>query len=293
MDLLKFMHQRFAAVLCKSVCGLPFCSRAEPANRWTLDGWKSKKALQIPVYPNQQELDSVLKTLEGFPRWCLAGEARKFEERLAKAALGEAFLPQGGDCAESFQEFSANNIRDTLFTQKRKTLGTPSGFFCRWGRLDLRCSNSRHQGRKDGWSICKPRSDPFEIGEVKLPSYQGDNINSDTFDEKSRTPDPHKLIRAYTQSAGTLNLLRSFATGGYAAMQRVKQWNLDFTEHSEQGDRYKETAQRIDESLGFMIASGLTMDHPVMTTIEFWMSHECLHLPYEQAMTREDSTTGL
>lgn len=142
--------------------------------------------------------------------------------------------------------------------------------------------------------FAKPRSDPFEEKDgVKLPSYRGDNINADAFDEKSRTPDPQRLIRAYLQSVGTLNLLRAFATGGYAAMQRVSQWNLDFVEHSEQGDRFMELARRVDEALGFMAAAGLTIDHPVMNTTEFWTSHECLHLPYEQALTREDSTTGL
>ncbi|KAJ7944671.1 Phospho-2-dehydro-3-deoxyheptonate aldolase [Quillaja saponaria] len=148
-------------------------------------------------------------------------------------------------------------------------------------------------GRMAG-QFAKPRSDPFEIKDgVKLPSYRGDNINGDAFDEKSRIPDPQRLIRAYLQSVGTLNLLRAFATGGYAAMQRVSQWNLDFVLHSEQGDRYMELAQRVDEALGFMAAAGVTIDHPLMNTVEFWTSHECLHLPYEQALTRTDSTTGL
>nr|CAD1826331.1 unnamed protein product [Ananas comosus var. bracteatus] len=148
-------------------------------------------------------------------------------------------------------------------------------------------------GRMAG-QFAKPRSDPFEEKDgVKLPSYRGDNVNGDAFDEKSRAPDPQRMIRAYTQSAATLNLLRAFATGGYAAMQRVTHWNLDFTEHSEQGDRYQELAHRVDEALGFMAAAGLTMDHPIMTTTEFWTSHECLLLPYEQALTREDSTSGL
>lgn len=142
--------------------------------------------------------------------------------------------------------------------------------------------------------FAKPRSEAFEERNgVKLPSYRGDNVNGDAFDEKSRVPDPQRMIRAYCQAAATLNLLRAFATGGYAAMQRVTQWNLDFTEHSEQGDRYRELAHRVDEALGFMAAAGLTVDHPLMTSTEFWTSHESLLLPYEQALTREDSTTGL
>ncbi|PKI66207.1 hypothetical protein CRG98_013375 [Punica granatum] len=139
--------------------------------------------------------------------------------------------------------------------------------------------------------FAKPRSDDFEEKDgVKLPVYKGDNINGDAFDLKSRTPDPHRLIRAYSQLASTLNLLRAFATGGYAAMQRVTQWNLDFAQNSEQGDRYEELANR---ALGFMAAAGLTLEHPLMTTTELWTSHECLHLPYEQALTRLDSTSGL
>lgn len=142
--------------------------------------------------------------------------------------------------------------------------------------------------------FAKPRSDPFEEKNgVKLPSYRGDNVNGDAFDAASRTPDPQRMVRAYLQSVATLNLLRSFATGGYAAMQRVNQWNLDFMERSEQGDRYRELAHRVDEALGFMSCAGLTPDHPIMATTNFWTSHECLLLPYEQALTREDSTSGL
>ncbi|XP_077235139.1 phospho-2-dehydro-3-deoxyheptonate aldolase 2, chloroplastic-like [Tasmannia lanceolata] len=250
---------------------------------WSLDSWKTKKALQIPVYPNKEDLESVLKTLESFPPIVFAGEARKLEERLADAAVGKAFVLQGGDCAESFKEFNANNIRDTFRVLLQ--MGVVLTFGAQMPIIKV--------GRMAG-QFAKPRSDPYETKDgVKLPSYQGDNINSDVFDEKSRMPDPQRLIRAYSQSSATLNLLRAFATGGYAAMQRVSQWNLDFTEHSEQGDRYMELAQRVDEAIGFMVAAGLTSEHPIMTTTEFWTSHECLHLPYEQALTREDSTSGL
>ncbi|KAG2540316.1 hypothetical protein PVAP13_9NG544300 [Panicum virgatum] len=200
---------------------------AKALPKWSVDSWRAKKALQLPEYPNPAKLETVLKTIEAFPPIVFAGEARHLEERLADAAMGRAFLLQGGDCAESFKEFNS------------------------------------------------------------------DNINGEAFDEKSRVPDPQRMIRAYTQSAATLNLLRALATGGYAAMQRVTQWNLDFTEHSEQGDRYRELAHRVDEALGFMSAAGLTADHPLMKTTEFWTSHECLLLPYEQALTRQDSTSGL
>nr|XP_016476366.1 PREDICTED: phospho-2-dehydro-3-deoxyheptonate aldolase 2, chloroplastic [Nicotiana tabacum] len=251
--------------------------------QWSLDSWKSKKALQLPEYPDEKELESVLKTLESNPPLVFAGEARNLEEKLGEAALGKAFLLQGGDCAESFKEFNANNIRDTFRILLQMSVVLMFG-----GQVPV-----IKVGRMAG-QFAKPRSDPFEeIDGVKLPSYKGDNINGDTFDEKSRIPDPHRLIRAYMQSAATLNLLRAFATGGYAAMQRVTEWNLDFVENSEQGDRYQELAHRVDEALGFMAAAGLTVDHPIMATTDFWTSHECLLLPYEQALTREDSTSGL
>ncbi|CAK9320576.1 unnamed protein product [Citrullus colocynthis] len=251
--------------------------------KWSLESWKSKKALQLPEYPDQAALETVLKTIESFPPIVFAGEARSLEERLGEAALGNAFLLQGGDCAESFKEFSANNIRDTFRILLQMGVVLMFG-----GQMPV-----IKVGRMAG-QFAKPRSDPFEVKDgVSLPSYKGDNINGDEFTEKSRIPDPERMIRAYTQSAATLNLLRSFATGGYAAMQRVTQWNLDFAENSEQGDRYHELARRVDETLGFMAAAGLTVDHPIMTTTEFWTSHECLLLPYEQSLTRLDSTSGL
>ncbi|XP_021713506.1 phospho-2-dehydro-3-deoxyheptonate aldolase 2, chloroplastic-like [Chenopodium quinoa] len=254
-----------------------------PDPKWSLESWKSKKALQQPEYPNPNELDSVLKTLESFPPIVFAGEARSLEERIGQAAMGNAFLLQGGDCAESFKEFSANNIRDTFRVLLQMSVVLMFG-----GQMPV-----VKVGRMAG-QFAKPRSDGFEEKDgVKLPSYRGDNINGDVFEEKARIPDPHRMIRAYTQSVATLNLLRAFATGGYAAMQRVTHWNLDFTDHSEQGDRYRELAHRVDEALGFMAAAGLPLDHPIMTTTEFWTSHECLLLPYEQALTREDSTSGL
>lgn len=201
---------------------------ASKAGGWSIESWKSKKALQLPEYPNKEELDSVINTLEAFPPLVFAGEARHLQERLAEAALGKAFLLQGGDCAESFKEFNANNIRDTF-----RILLQMGAVLMFGGQVPV-----VKVGRMAG-QFAKPRSEAFEeVNGVKLPSYRGDNINGDTFDEKSRIPDPERMIRAYCQSAATLNLLRAFATGGYAAMQRVNQWNLDFTEHSEQGDRY-------------------------------------------------------
>ncbi|KAK6916141.1 DAHP synthetase, class II [Dillenia turbinata] len=252
-------------------------------SKWSVDSWKTMKAFQLPEYPDEKALEAVLETLKSFPPIVFAGEARSLEEKLGQAALGNAFLLQGGDCAESFKEFNANNIRDTFRVILQMSVVLMFGSQMPVIKV----------GRMAG-QFAKPRSDPFEEKNgVKLPSYRGDNVNGDAFDEASRVPDPQRMIRAYTQSVSTLNLLRAFATGGYAAMQRVNHWNLDFTRHSEQGDRYRELAHRVDEALGFMAAAGLGVDHPIMTTTEFWTSHECLLLSYEQALTREDSTTGL
>ncbi|CAL0300818.1 unnamed protein product [Lupinus luteus] len=250
---------------------------------WSIDSWKKKKALQLPEYPDQNALDQVLQTLHSYPPIVFAGEARNLEEKLGQAAMGNAFLLQGGDCAESFKEFSANNIRDTFRVILQMGVVLMFG-----GQIPI-----IKVGRMAG-QFAKPRSDSFEEKNgVKLPSYRGDNVNGDAFDSASRIPDPQRMIRAYCQSVATLNLLRAFATGGYAAMQRVSQWNLDFMENSEQGDRYRELAHRVDEALGFMSVAGLTADHPIMATTDFWTSHECLLLPYEQVLTREDSTSGL
>lgn len=203
-------------------------SSSSRQGKWSLDSWKSKKALQLPEYPNHEELESVLGALDAFPPLVFAGEARNLEERLGEAAMGNAFLLQGGDCAESFKEFNANNIRDTF-----RILLQMGAVLMFGGQMPV-----IKVGRMAG-QFAKPRSEAFEERDgVKLPSYRGDNVNGDAFDEKSRIPDPERMIRAYCQSAATLNLLRAFATGGYAAMQRVTQWNLDFAEHSEQGDRY-------------------------------------------------------
>ncbi|KAJ7516035.1 hypothetical protein O6H91_22G039600 [Diphasiastrum complanatum] len=261
----------------------PRIDASESEGSWNRSSWRSRKAVQLPDYPDAEQLNSVLETIESFPPLVFAGEARSLEDRLAEAALGRAFLLQGGDCAESFKEFSANNIRDTFRVLLQMSVVLMFG-----GQMPV-----IKVGRMAG-QFAKPRSEHFEVvNGVKLPSYRGDNVNGDAFDSESRIPDPQRMVRSYCQAAATLNLLRAFATGGYAAMQRVTQWNLDFTLHSEQGGRYLELANRVDEALGFMAASGLTKDHPIMTTTEFWTSHECLLLPFEQALTRQDSTTGL
>ncbi|KAK1274284.1 hypothetical protein QJS04_geneDACA012037 [Acorus gramineus] len=196
------------------------------SQKWSVDSWKTKRALQIPIYPNKEALESVLQTISSFPPLVFAGEARKLEERLAEAAMGRAFLLQGGDCAESFKEFSANNIRDTFRVMLQMGIVLTFG-----GQMPI-----IKVGRMAG-QFAKPRSGTFETRDgVTLPVYQGDNINGDAFDAKARSPDPERLLSAYRQSAATLNLLRAFATGGYAAIVRVLDWNLDFIRHSEQGE---------------------------------------------------------
>jgi 3-deoxy-7-phosphoheptulonate synthase len=253
------------------------------AKDWSPSSWTSRTALQQPSYPDAQKVQEVVKRMEGYPPLVFAGEARSLEERLGEAALGRAFLLQGGDCAESFKEFNANNIRDTFRLLLQMGVVLMFG-----GQLPV-----VKVGRMAG-QFAKPRSSDNEIVDgVSLPSYRGDNINGDGATLEARVPDPERMVRAYNQSASTLNLLRAFATGGYAAMQRIKDWNLDFASHSEQGDRYRELANRVDEALGFMTSCGLPVDHPIMTSVEFWTSHECLLLPFEQSMTREDSTSGL
>uniref|UniRef100_A0A7I4D3Q4 Phospho-2-dehydro-3-deoxyheptonate aldolase n=1 Tax=Physcomitrium patens TaxID=3218 RepID=A0A7I4D3Q4_PHYPA len=250
---------------------------------WSVNSWRNKVALQQPKYPDAEKFAEVEKVLGDFPPLVFAGEARSLEERLADAALGNAFLLQGGDCAESFKEFNANNIRDTF-----RVLLQMGAVLMFGGQMPV-----VKVGRMAG-QFAKPRSTNTQtVNGVELPIYRGDIINADLPTLEARTPDPDRMVRAYSQAAATLNLLRAFATGGFAAMQRVTHWNLDFATNTEQGEQYRELANRVDEALGFMAACGLTLDHPVMTSTQFWTSHECLLLPYEQALTREDSTTGL
>ena len=253
------------------------------SERWTPSSWRMKPIQQVPVYPDPAALAAVEEQLAGFPPLVFAGEARKLKRALAKVAAGEAFLIQGGDCAESFAEHSADNIRDffRLFLQMAVVL-TFAG-----------SSPVVKVGRVAG-QFAKPRSAPTEtIDGVELPSYRGDIINGIDFTEASRTPDPNRQLDAYRQSAATLNLLRAFATGGYANLENVHRWMLGFVKDSPQSSRYEELAGRITETLDFMRAIGLDPEaHPELRATEFYTSHEALLLGYEQALTRVDSTTG-
>ncbi|HWK88223.1 MAG TPA: 3-deoxy-7-phosphoheptulonate synthase class II [Xanthobacteraceae bacterium] len=253
------------------------------AQRWTPESWRSKPIVQVPDYPDQQALEATEKQLATFPPLVFAGEARALKRALAKACTGEAFLLQGGDCAESFVEHNANNIRDffRVFLQMAVVMTFA-------GSVPV-----VKVGRVAG-QFAKPRSSPTEKrGDVELPAYRGDIINDVAFSKEGRTPDPYRMLKAYRQSAATLNLLRAFSTGGYANLSNVHQWMLGFVKDSPQSERYSELASRITEALDFMRACGIDPEtHPEMRITDFYTSHEALLLPYEQALTRVDSTSG-
>ena len=251
---------------------------------WTPASWRAKPAKHLPTdYPDLAELTRVEQTLRGMPPLVFAGEARRLKSLLGDVAEGRAFLLQGGDCAESFKEFHADNIRDTfrLILQMAVVL-TFAG-----GKPVVKV------GRMAG-QFAKPRSSPVEtVNGVELPSYRGDIINGMEFDEASRRPDPQRLLQAYGQSASTLNLLRAFAGGGYADLYNIHRWTLGFVADSPQGAKYRELSEKISEALTFMAAIGVTPEsQPDLHRVEFFTSHEALLLGFEEAMTRVDSTSG-
>ncbi len=252
--------------------------------KWSPASWRARPAMHIPAdYPVPAEVTRVEGELRRMPPLVFAGEARRLKSLLADVAAGKAFLLQGGDCAESFKEFSADNIRDTfrLILQMAVVL-TFAG-----GKPVVKV------GRMAG-QFAKPRSSPIEtIDGVSLPSYRGDNINGMEFDPVSRAPDPERLLKAYAQSASTLNLLRAFAGGGYADLHNIHRWTLGFVDASPLGQRYRELSDKISEALTFMEAIGVTpQSHPDLARVEFFTSHEALLLGFEEAMTRVDSTSG-
>ena len=250
---------------------------------WSPESWRAKPIVQVPDYPDAQALADVEGKLATYPPLVFAGEARALKKQLADVAAGNGFLLQGGDCAESFLEHRADNIRDffRVFLQMAIVL-TYAG-----------ASPVVKLGRIAG-QFAKPRSSPSEKKDgVELPSYRGDIINGPEFTSAARIPDPYRQIEAYRQSAATLNLIRAFATGGYADLERVHQWNMGFVKDSPQGHRYQELADRIAETMGFMRAVGITSENtPQLRTTSFYTSHEALLLGYEQALTRLDSTSG-
>ena len=250
---------------------------------WTPSSWRNKPAVQVPTYPDQEALDKAEARLAAFPPLVFAGEARQLKANLAEVARGRAFLLQGGDCAESFAEHGADHIRD---------------FFQVFLQMAVVLTHGASKpvvkvGRVAG-QFAKPRSAASEtINGVELPSYRGDIINAINFDAKARVPDPERMIMAYRQSAATLNLLRAFASGGFADLARVHEWTTGFMKKSEGYPRYREIADKIEDAINFMAALGINSDNtPALRTTNLFTSHEALLLGYEQALTRRDSITG-
>ena len=252
--------------------------------RWTPQSWRQRPAQQIPTdYPDPAALKRAEDQLRTMPPLVFAGEARRLKADLGRVAEGQAFLLQGGDCAESFKEFHADTIRDTFRVMLQMAVVLTFA-----GRKPV-----VKVGRIAG-QFAKPRSSQVEqVGDVTLPSYRGDIINGMEFEATARTPDPERLLKAYAQSSSTLNLLRALAGGGYADLYNVHKWTLGFVSDSPLGAKYRELADKISETLGFMEAIGITADrNPELHRVEFYTSHEALLLNYEEALTRVDSTTG-
>jgi len=250
---------------------------------WQTDSWRKFTAKHTPDYPDQDHLAEVEKTLKGFPPLVFAGEVRSLKRALADVSEGNGFLLQGGDCAESFTEFHADNIRDTFRVILQMAVILTSGANLPVVKV----------GRMAG-QFAKPRSSPTEtIDGVELPSYTGDIINDIRFDADKRQPNPRRMLKAYSQAASTLNLLRAFADGGYADLRYVNSWNMGFVKSGPQGERYRHLAHQIQESLDFMEALGIdSKNTPQLRQVHYYTSHEALLLPYEEALTRVDSTSG-
>ncbi len=249
---------------------------------WQKSDWRAKPRVQMPEYTDEAELKAVEAKLASYPPLVFAGEARRLKAQLGAASRGEAFLLQGGDCAESFEQFSADGIRDTFKVMLQMAMVLTYGAKVPVVKV----------GRMAG-QFAKPRSAPTEtVDGVELPSYRGDIINDLAFTPESRIPAPSKMLQAYTQAAATLNLLRAFSTGGYADVHQVHAWTLGFTE-GEKAEKYRDMANRISDTLDFMQAAGVTSDRlHTLQTVDFYTSHESLLLEYEEALTRLDSTSG-
>jgi 3-deoxy-7-phosphoheptulonate synthase len=256
---------------------------ALPSRPWRPDSWRERPAAQQPAWPDEAALEHALKHLASVPPLVFAGEARALTTQLAEVAEGNAFLLQAGDCAESFDAFSADAIRDKLkvILQMAVVLTYSTGVpVIKVGRI--------------AGQFAKPRSAPFEaVGDVELPAFRGHMVNDSAPNEAARTPDPDRLVQAYHQSASTLNLLRAFTKGGFADLSQVHQWNQEFVASSPAGRRYDRVADDIDRALRFMAACGIdTTSQPSLHEVDFYTSHEALILGYEEALTRQDSLTG-
>lgn len=248
---------------------------------WSPESWRGKPIQQQPQYPDAAHLARVEQTLAGYPPLVFAGEARELRRQFAEVTQGRAFLLQGGDCAESFAEFSAAKIRDTFKVLLQMAIVMTFAAGCPVVKV----------GRMAG-QFAKPRSANDEtLGGVTLPAYRGDIVNGIEFDAASRVPDPERLLQAYHQATASLNLLRAFAQGGFADVHQVHQWNLDFIANSALSEKYHQLATRIDETLAFMRAVGMD-SAPQLREVSFFTAHEALLLGYEQAFVRQDSLTG-
>ncbi|MGA4475765.1 class II 3-deoxy-7-phosphoheptulonate synthase [Ectopseudomonas chengduensis] len=251
------------------------------SNAWSPEGWRAKPIQQQPEYPDAAHLTRVEQTLAGYPPLVFAGEARELRRQFAEVTQGRAFLLQGGDCAESFAEFSAAKIRDTFKVLLQMAIVMTFAAGCPVVKV----------GRMAG-QFAKPRSSGSEtIDGVTLPAYRGDIVNGIGFDVASRVPDPERLLQAYHQATASLNLLRAFAQGGFADVHQVHQWNLDFIANSALSEKYHQLANRIDETLAFMRAVGMD-SAPQLREVSFFTAHEALLLNYEEAFVRRDSLTG-
>ncbi|NRP47923.1 Phospho-2-dehydro-3-deoxyheptonate aldolase [Marinobacterium sp. xm-m-312] len=250
---------------------------------WSPASWRQLPVKQLPTYPDSDALASVEQQLKAQPPLVFAGEIRSLKSDLARVSRGEAFLLQGGDCAESFSEFSADKIKDTfkLLMQMAVVLAFSGG--CPVVKV----------GRIAG-QFAKPRSSDTEVIDgIELPSYRGDNVNSPDFTAEARIPDPQRMLSAYHQSASTLNLLRAFSRGGFADLHQVHKWNQGFVSQSPAHEKYEALAAQIDQALSFMAACGLNSDNtPQLSETTLYTSHEALLLPYEEALTRQDSLTN-
>jgi 3-deoxy-7-phosphoheptulonate synthase len=249
---------------------------------WSKSDWRTRPRIQMPDYPDAAALSAVEAQLAKYPPLVFAGEARRLKKLLGQAAEGRAFLLQGGDCAESFAEFSADNIRDTFRVMLQMAVVLTYGAKVPVVKV----------GRMAG-QFAKPRSAPTErVGDIDLPSYRGDIINGFEFTSEARVPDPARMLQAYTQAAASLNLLRAFSTGGFADIHRVHAWTLGFAEN-DKAERYRALSNRISDALAFMNAAGINSDTArELSTVEFYTSHEALLLEYEEAFCRIDSITG-
>ena len=251
-------------------------------SNWTPSTWRDKPIRQVPHYPNQEQLCAVEQEILKHPPLVFAGEIRQLQRRLADVSQGNGFLLQGGDCAESFHEYGANNIRDTFKSLLQMaivltySLGKP---VVKVGRI--------------AGQFAKPRSSDTEtIDGVSLPSYRGDIINAIEFTEQARKPDPNRMMRAYNQSASTLNLLRALSTGGFADLHKVHRWNNEYLSTHPSSEKYMEMADRISDAIQFLSSIGISETLPQVRETEFYTSHEALLMNYEEPLTRQDSLTG-